>query len=93
MLEALPGLQLTELKRSRARGFCCGGGGGGMWLEHEAGQRVNDVRMDEIQALDPALAAVACPFCLTMLDEAATGRGATETMALKDIAEVIADAL
>lgn len=49
--------------------------------------------MDEIMSLNPDLAAVACPFCLIMLDEATTGRGATESLALKDITEVIAEAL
>jgi Fe-S oxidoreductase/nitrate reductase gamma subunit len=93
VLEALPGLKLSEMKRSRERGFCCGGGGASMWMEHEAGQRVNDVRLDEIQALNPTLAAVACPFCLIMLGEVAASRGLDSSLALKDIAEVIADAL
>jgi Fe-S oxidoreductase len=92
-LTALPGLRLAEMKRSRERGFCCGGGGGGMWLEHKADQRINDVRLDEIAALDPALVAVACPYCLIMLDEVIARRGLTESMALQDIAEVIAGAL
>ena len=93
VLSEIPGLQLVELKRRRERGFCCGGGGASMWMEHEAGHRVNDVRMDEIQALDPGLAAVACPFCLIMLEESATRRNAQAPLALKDIAEVIAEAL
>jgi len=93
VLKALPGMTLAELPRSREQGFCCGGGGGCMWLEHEAGKRVNDVRVDEILALNPALAAVACPFCLLMLDEAVTARGAGLSFELKDIAEVVAAAL
>lgn len=93
VLRSVPGLQMAELARSGERGFCCGGGGGCMWMEHEAGQRVNDVRMDEIVALDPALAAVACPFCLIMLQESATAREGAVAPALKDIAEVIAERL
>jgi Fe-S oxidoreductase/nitrate reductase gamma subunit len=94
VLESLPGLELVEMKRSRERGFCCGGGGACMWMEHEVGQRVNDVRMDEIQALDPALAAVACPFCMIMLGEVATRRELLDgSMALQDIAEVVANVL
>jgi Fe-S oxidoreductase/nitrate reductase gamma subunit len=93
VLESLPGLSLAEMKRSRVRGFCCGGGGAAVWMEHDAGQRINDVRMDEIQALEPALAAVACPFCMIMLGEVATRRGLDESMPLRDIAEVIAEAL
>lgn len=93
VLKALPGLKLAELKRSRERGFCCGGGGAAMWMEHEPGQRVNDVRVDEIETLHPALAAVACPFCLIMLDECVVSRNAQDSLALQDIAEVIAEAL
>jgi len=88
VLTARPGLELTELPRSGEGGFCCGGGGGCMWMEHEPGRRVNEVRLAEIEALSPALAAVACPFCLIMLEEAGQGR-----LVLRDIAEVVADAL
>ena len=63
-----------------------------MWMEHEPGQRINDLRVDEILGLDPDLAAVACPFCLIMLDESVTGRNAQDSLALRDIAEVVADA-
>lgn len=91
-LASLPGLKLSELWRSRERGFCCGGGGAGMWMEHEVGRRINDVRLDEIQRLKPDLVAVACPFCLIMLTEAATGKG-LGSMAPKDISEVVAGAL
>ena len=87
-LTAVPGLEIAELPRSRERGFCCGGGGACMWMEHEPGRRVNDVRVAEIQALAPALAAAACPFCVIMLEEA--GRG---SLAVRDIAEVLAEAL
>ncbi len=93
VLTSLPGLQLAEMVRTRQRGFCCGGGGGSMWMEHEAGQRVNDVRVDEIQEIGPDVTAVACPFCLIMLDESITRRDTTGRLTLKDIAEVVAEAL
>ncbi len=93
VLAALPGLQLAELPRSREQGFCCGGGGGALWMEHPPGRRINDLRADEIQTLGPSLAAVACPFCLIMLEECVTGREMGTPFALRDIAEVVADAL
>ncbi|MDX9831119.1 MAG: heterodisulfide reductase-related iron-sulfur binding cluster [Anaerolineae bacterium] len=88
VLAAVPGVHIAELPRSRERGFCCGGGGACMWMEHEPGKRVNEVRMAEIQAMEPALAAAACPFCVIMLEEAGQG-----SLPIKDIAEVIAEAL
>jgi Fe-S oxidoreductase len=90
VLGSVPGLTIVELRRSGERGFCCGGGGGCMWMEHEPGQRVNDVRMNEIVALNPAVAAVACPFCLIMLQESATARVGSEAPVLQDIAEILA---
>jgi Fe-S oxidoreductase/nitrate reductase gamma subunit len=93
VLAALPGLRLADMMRSREQGFCCGGGGACMWMEHEAGQRINDVRMDEILGLSPDLVAVTCPFCLIMLEEAASGRGTDVSLAVEDIAEVVVSAL
>ena len=93
VLESVPGLRLAEMKRSRGQGLCCGGGGAGMWMEHQVGQRINDLRVSEIAALSPALAAVACPFCLIMLDEAVARRDMAGSLALEDIAKVIATAL
>jgi Fe-S oxidoreductase len=90
VLKAIPGLQLEELERSRERGFCCGGGGACMWMEHEAGHRVNDVRMAEIEATGVSLAAVACPFCLIMLDEAGGAIASGGEAERQDIAEVLA---
>jgi Fe-S oxidoreductase/nitrate reductase gamma subunit len=93
VLSSLPRLELVEIKHSRQRGFCCGGGGGSMWMEHESNQRVNDVRLAEIQETDAEVAAVACPFCLIMLDDSLTRRNGAEQLILKDIAEVVAAAL
>jgi Fe-S oxidoreductase len=93
VLSSVPGLQLTELGRSQDQGFFCGAGGSCMWMERKVGQRINDVRVDEIQGLGADLAAVACPFCLTMLDECVTARHAQDSLALCDIAELVATAL
>ncbi|MFC2029243.1 heterodisulfide reductase-related iron-sulfur binding cluster [Chloroflexota bacterium] len=91
LLSGYAGLNLVELDRSRQRGFCCGGGGAGIWLEHEPGQRINELRIGQILEPEPDLLAVACPFCPIMLDEARSGTA--PALALQDIAEVIADAL
>ncbi|HSJ56939.1 MAG TPA: heterodisulfide reductase-related iron-sulfur binding cluster [Anaerolineae bacterium] len=92
VLDAVPGLARVEPPRHGENGFCCGGGGACMWMEHEPGRRVNDARMDQIEAVHPSLAAVACPFCLIMLDEAATAREGAAP-GVMDIAEIVAAAL
>jgi Fe-S oxidoreductase len=93
VLNSIQDLDLAEMKRSREQGFCCGGGGGAMWLEHEAGRRVNEIRTNELLELGPDTAAVACPFCLIMLEEAVIGRSTRVPLALQDIAELVAEAI
>jgi Fe-S oxidoreductase len=64
-----------------------------MWMEAEGKVRVNFLRMDEVIAVNPGLVATACPFCLTMLDDARKVRGVEERIQVKDVAEIVAEAL
>jgi Fe-S oxidoreductase len=60
----------TEMPRSRERSFCCGAGGARMWMEEKT-PRVNDTRYAEAVETGADTLAVACPYCLVMLDDAA----------------------
>jgi Fe-S oxidoreductase len=70
ILEAIPGLKLQELPRSRERGLCCGAGGGRMWMEEKLGTRINQARMQEIAESGAAAVGVSCPFCMVMIGNA-----------------------
>lgn len=83
------GFNLAEVPRRKAEAFCCGGGGGRMWLEEGEGERMNNVRADEILAVSPDIAAVACPYCLTMLKDGIDARDAGDRVQVMDIAEVL----
>jgi len=69
VVNAVPGLQPTEMTRCRSNGFCCGAGGARMWMEEDIGKRVNVERIDEALELDPELISTACPYCTTMLSD------------------------
>jgi Fe-S oxidoreductase len=69
VVNAVPGLQPTEMTRCRSNGFCCGAGGARMWMEETIGKRVNMERVDEALELDPELISTACPYCTTMLTD------------------------
>ncbi len=59
-----------------------------MWKEEEHGvERVNAARFRQAQESGARTLAVGCPFCLTMLSDAA--REAQSEMAVLDIAEVV----
>jgi Fe-S oxidoreductase len=88
-LLAAVGFELAEMPRRKAKAFCCGGGGGRMWLEEIEGERIGNVRADEILGVSPDIAVVACPYCLTMLKDGIDSRRAGETVRVMDIAEVL----
>jgi Fe-S oxidoreductase/nitrate reductase gamma subunit len=70
ILEAIPGLTLKEMERSKERGLCCGAGGGRMWMEEKLGSRINQTRMKEIAAMGTEKVGVSCPFCMVMIANA-----------------------
>jgi Fe-S oxidoreductase/nitrate reductase gamma subunit len=87
------GVDLAEMPRRRAKAFCCGGGGGRMWLEEDEGERINNIRTDEVLSVSPEIAAVACPYCLTMLKDGVDAREASDRVVVMDIAEILQPAV
>lgn len=92
-LRRVPGLELVEMPRSRGNGFCCGAGGARMWMEERIGTKVCDRRTAEATATGAGVVAVACPFCLTMIADAAADLGREETLAVRDVAQILRDRL
>jgi Fe-S oxidoreductase len=91
VLLAIPGVQLTELPRTRQTGLCCGAGGGRMWLDEKIGARINQTRYLEIEGAGTQAVGVACPFCMVMIGNAQTEMGGkTEPF---DVLELAARAL
>jgi Fe-S oxidoreductase len=90
---SVPGLKLVELPRSRERGLCCGGGGGHMWMEVPSEKRVNIIRVEEMLEVKPDAIGTACPFCLAMVDLGRKVKGVEESLAVKDISELVAESL
>jgi Fe-S oxidoreductase len=83
----------VELQRDRSNSFCCGGGGGMSFAEEPPAQRVNQERAREILATGAEVVAVACPFCLTMMEDGINARRGDREVRVKDVAELLAEAL
>jgi Fe-S oxidoreductase len=93
VIDGLKGPQRLEMKRSRDRSFCCGAGGGRMWMEETEGKRVNIERTEEALALRPDVIGTGCPFCMTMLTDGVKAKEANEEVEVKDIAELVLEAV
>ncbi|MDD5094458.1 MAG: heterodisulfide reductase-related iron-sulfur binding cluster [Dehalococcoidia bacterium] len=92
ILSKIPKAEVVEMKRRRNNAFCCGAGGGHMWME-ETGTRINVVRTEEAIETGAGMICTACPFCIQMFSDGIKTKGVEETTQLKDIVEIIAEAL
>ena len=79
----------VEMKRQGENSFCCGAGGGGMWIETDADKRINQNRLQDALDINADTVATACPYCLSMFEDAINSKGIGEQIRAMDIAEVL----
>ena len=95
VLRAL-GVEIVEMPRTRDRSHCCGAGGGRIWMEdkEKIAERPAENRIREAAALgDVPTFVVACPKDIAMFRDAIKTTGTEGQIAVKDIAELVADAM
>jgi Fe-S oxidoreductase len=85
--------ELSEMKRCKERGLCCGAGGAQMFKEAEKGNKeVNIERTEDVLEVKPDIVAAGCPFCNTMMTDGVKHFNKEDEIEVKDIAELIAEA-
>ncbi|MEC1477866.1 (Fe-S)-binding protein [Bacillus haynesii] len=89
ILRSIPGIRLTEMERSRENGMCCGAGGGLMWMEEEAGTRINVARTEQALSTSPSVISSGCPYCLTMLGDGTKAKELEDQVGTYDVAELL----
>ena len=90
------GVDLVEMPRNRSKSFCCGAGGGRIWMEDIPGeaQRPADLRVKEAAALEGVtVLAVACPKDYVMFTDAVKAAGLEGSLQIRDIIELVEEAL
>jgi len=94
ILNSIPGLQLIEMEKTKDGALCCGGGSGNFYIDSLGGsedsparRRVREANKTRVNVL-----AVACPNCLTMLEDAVKAEGLEGGLAVKDISEIVKEA-
>ncbi len=93
VLAALPGTRVMEMTRNRESSICCGGGGGRVWMETPPGERFGDLRVNDALAHDASVLVTTCPYCTIMMEASVLGLDKDEEIAVKDVAELLVDAL
>lgn len=89
------GCELVEMPRHGDRALCCGAGGGRIWMEEGAvAERPSEARIREAAQLDGVTAlVVACPKDVTMYKDAVKTTGHEDRLAVKDLIELVYEAL
>jgi Fe-S oxidoreductase len=100
------GVGIAEMERAREKGLCCGGGGAHAWFEladtskpstHKRlgaqFRQVQEIRLEEALSHSVDAVVAACPFCVLMLESAAQSAGVVEDVVIRDIAELVAEAI
>ncbi len=85
--------EVVEMRRCKSNGLCCGAGGAQMFKDAEPGKKeVNVERIEEAIEVKADVVAVACPFCMTMMNDGVKHYEKEDKMEVKDISEVVAEA-
>lgn len=94
--EIIWGLQkeLKELKSCRTKGLCCGGGGAQVFKEPESGAvDIQIKRTEEIIESGAKKVAIACPFCMVMIQDGLNKTGHDKNIQVVDLAELVQKAM
>uniref|UniRef100_A0A7C3MA69 4Fe-4S dicluster domain-containing protein n=1 Tax=Archaeoglobus fulgidus TaxID=2234 RepID=A0A7C3MA69_ARCFL len=89
ILKAIPGVELVEMPRNRERSFCCGAGGGNLVREYPGEDRPNNIRAREAASTNAEILAVACPFCMIMLEDGVKTEKLDDRIQVLDVIELV----
>ncbi|MCI5223409.1 MAG: 4Fe-4S dicluster domain-containing protein [Candidatus Electrothrix sp. AR4] len=92
ILGRIPGVKLVEMPHNREQSLCCGGGGGGAFKPQTA-EHLGRVRIQEAIDTGAEVIAVACPYCLKILNEAVRDMDSEKKIRVCDVAELLAQSV
>ncbi len=91
VLENLPGVVFEELPHNKNKCFCCGSGGVLRAIDQDFALRINQLKVQDIQATNAQIVGTACPSCVDFMHEQLPQAGCTKQV--KDLAVLIAQAM
>jgi len=93
VLKSIPGLKLVEMVDSRENSLCCGGGGGRIWMDTPKAERFSNLRLEQARAAGAEVLATCCPYCITNFEDSRLNLEVESSLEIKDITEIILEAL
>ena len=91
ILEAIPGVKLTEMERTREYSWCCGAGGGVLEAFEEMAEKTANERLLEAEATGAQALVTACPWCERNFRDTLESTGGS--LKVYDIVELVHQAI
>ncbi|MCF8039043.1 MAG: (Fe-S)-binding protein, partial [Desulfohalobiaceae bacterium] len=73
--------------------LCCGGGGGRIWMDTPLSERFSDIRLGQANEVGAEGLVASCPYCITNFEESRLNLEYEDVLEVKDITEVVQEAL
>lgn len=89
LLQAVAGAELVELERNKNKSLCCAGGGGRVWAETPFGERFGELRITDAVDKKADILVTACPYCITMLEDACAGLEKGDVLQVMELSEFL----
>jgi Fe-S oxidoreductase len=93
VLRRIPGMELVEMADSHKDSLCCGGGGGRIWMETPKNERFSNLRLKQATETGAEALVTSCPYCISNFEESRLTLGCEKALEVKDLMEVIQEAL
>lgn len=93
VIRAVQGSRSVEMPRHREHSFCCGAGGANFWYDAPKKESPGVIRIREAVEVGARTVVAECPFCIKMLELGAQSVSGADAVKVRDIAELVAEAL
>lgn len=93
ILSSIPGIEFVEMRDSREYALCCGGCAGRLWLETKKGERMSELRLEQALDVGADTLAISCPYCMANFNDSVVTMDKADVIDVKDISELVAEAL
>ena len=62
-------------------------------METQKGERFSDIRTEQAMGVGAEVLVTSCPYCITMFEDSRLTLNATEKIEVKDITEIVSEAI
>lgn len=93
VLKAVPGTEIVEMENHHEKSMCCGGGGGHFWMDIKAGERINNLRVEQAKKKGADTIVTGCSYCMQMMVDSVKLLNYDEELQVVDIATVVLESL